>query len=53
MVYDNVQERLKESVRPAQEIVVPFFGKAHKTKGIFFKLPICNDNYDGLSYIFP
>ncbi|KAL1131940.1 hypothetical protein AAG570_011551 [Ranatra chinensis] len=31
MVSENVQERLKEAVRPAQDIAVPILGKAHKT----------------------
>ncbi|XP_014252131.1 regulator of nonsense transcripts 2 isoform X2 [Cimex lectularius] len=31
MVSDNVQERLKESIRPSQDIVVPMLGKSHKT----------------------
>uniref|UniRef100_T1HBU6 MIF4G domain-containing protein n=1 Tax=Rhodnius prolixus TaxID=13249 RepID=T1HBU6_RHOPR len=30
MVSDNVQERLKEAIRPSQDIVVPMLGKTHK-----------------------
>ena len=37
MVSDNVQERLKEAVRPSQDIVVPLLGKTHKANG--------NDDY--------
>ncbi|CAB0006760.1 unnamed protein product [Nesidiocoris tenuis] len=31
MVSDNVQDRLKETVRPAKEIVVPMMGKTHRS----------------------
>ncbi|CAH1388507.1 unnamed protein product [Nezara viridula] len=31
MVSDNVQERLKEAIRPSQDIVIPLLGKTHKS----------------------
>jgi hypothetical protein len=34
MVSENVQDRLKEAVRPAQDIAVPILGKSHKANGI-------------------
>lgn len=40
MVSDNVQERLKEAIRPSQDIVVPMLGKTHKPNGIFIEYSV-------------
>lgn len=44
MVSDNVQERLKEAVRPSQDIVIPLLGKTHKSTDNSFVLLLRKGN---------